>query len=191
MLRKLNLAISEKRGILNEFREKLPQDIIRHNDWRIVKSKLTNGLVLEKAFYKTNIFSDNIHFIEKFLSKLYDREYNSILCGGLGLGIAPYMCQSFCDVVDVVEIDADLIHLINTVGHLTSKVNVICDDFFTYEPQQKYDVILVDIWQNELGDFYKEVDIIVEKYFPYLNDGGLLFLPLVDLLQRDEAPCNC
>ena len=108
MLRKLNLANSEKRGVLNELREKLPQDITRYNDWRIVKSKFTNGLILEKAFHKVNIFSDNIHFIEKFLSKLYDREYNSILCGGLGLGVAPYLTQTFCDVVDVVEIDADL-----------------------------------------------------------------------------------
>ena len=177
MLSKTNL----KTGILSRFNIQL----IRNNDWRLITKN--NILHLEKAFYG-GIFSDNPLFIENFLDKLYNREYSSILCGGLGLGVAPFMCQSFCDTIDVIEIDTDLITLINTTGYLPSKVNIIHGDFFTYEPQQKYDVILADIWQNEFGDFKKEVDIIIEKYTPYINDGGLLYLPLKDSLEKS---CNC
>lgn len=178
-------------GVLSDFKNQMTQDYIRCNDWRISKSRVGNHLILEKAFEKVNIFSDNVNFIESFLDKLYYREYNSMLCGGLGLGVAQFMSQTFCDVIDVVEIDVDLIRLIDTAGYLDPKVNIIHGDFFTYEPQQTYDVILADIWQDELGDFNKEVDIIAEKYTPYLNDGGLLYFPLVDLLSKDKAPCNC
>lgn len=188
MLQKINVPSI---GVLSDFKNQMTQDYIRYNDWRISKSKLDKYLILEKAFDKIHIFSDNVYFIENFLDKLYNREYNSILCGGLGLGIAPFISQTFCNIIDVVEIDADLIHLINTAGYLDPKVNIIHGDFFTYKPQQKYDVILADIWQNELGEFEKEVNIVMERYAPYVNDGGLLYLPLVDLLSKDKAPCNC
>lgn len=183
MLRKSGFKVHEvKIGVLNDFKNQMTQDYVRYNDWRISKSKLTNGLILEKAFHKGNIFSDNIYFIEKFLHRLYDREFTSILCGGLGLGVAPYMCQSFCDTVDVIEIDSDLVQLINTAGYLSQNVNIIQGDVLTFQPQQKYDVILVDIWQNELGDFQSQAELIKQKYIPHLNEGGLLYLPLEDML---------
>jgi hypothetical protein len=162
----------------------MTQDYIRYNDWRIFKHPY--GLILEKAFYRGFIFKDEIGFIEKFLDKLYNREFTSILCGGLGLGIAPFLCQSFCNIIDVVEIDAELIHLVNTADYLSPKVNMIHGDFFTYEPQQKYDVILADIWQHTSDEnFEKELDTIVEKYILHINEGGLLYLPIADMIKRD------
>lgn len=170
--------------MLNDFKNQMTQDYIRYNDWRIFKHPY--GLILEKAFYKGFIFKDEIGFIEKFLDKLYNREFTSILCGGLGLGIAPFLCQSFCNIIDVVEIDAELIHLVNTADYLSPKVNMIHGDFFTYEPQQKYDVILADIWQHTSDEnFEKELDTIVEKYILHINEGGLLYLPIADMIKRD------
>jgi len=170
--------------VLNDFKNQMTQDYIRYNDWRIIKHPY--GLILEKAFYKGFIFKDEIGFIEKFLDKLYNREFTSILCGGLGLGIAPFLCQSFCNIIDVVEIDAELIHLVNTADYLSPKVNMIHGDFFTYEPQQKYDVILADIWQHTSDEnFEKELDTIVEKYILHINEGGLLYLPIADMIKRD------
>jgi hypothetical protein len=170
--------------VLNDFKNQMTQDYIRYNDWRIFKHPY--GLILEKAFYKGFIFKDEIGFIEKFLDKLYNREFTSILCGGLGLGIAPFLCQSFCNIIDVVEIDAELIHLVNTADYLSPKVNMIHGDFFTYEPQQKYDVILADIWQHTSDEnFEKELDTIVEKYILHINEGGLLYLPIADMIKRD------
>jgi len=31
----------------------------------------------------------------------------------------------------------------------------------------------------------------MERYAPYINDDGLLYFPLVNLLEKDKAPCNC
>jgi hypothetical protein len=175
-----------REGVLNDFKNQMTQDHIRYNDWRILKHPY--GLLLEKAFYRGFIFKDELGFIEKFLDKLYDREFTSILCGGLGLGVAPFLCQSFCNTIDVVEIDADLIHLVNTAGYLSPKVNIIHNDFFTYEPQQTYDVILADIWQDTSGNFEEELDAIVKKYTLYTTEGGILYLPISDLVGK---PCNC
>lgn len=184
MLQKSNKT---REGVLNDFKNQMTQDYIRYNDWRIIKHPY--GLILEKAFYRGFIFKDEIGFIEKFLDKLYNREFTSILCGGLGLGVAPFLCQSFCNTIDVVEIDADLIHLINTTGYLSPKVNIVQGDFFTYEPQQKYDVILVDIWQHTSDEnFEKELDAIVKKYSLYTTEGGILYLPIADLIGKD---CGC
>jgi hypothetical protein len=181
MLQKSNKT---REGVLNDFKNQMTQDYIRYNDWRIFKHPY--GLILEKAFYRGFIFKDEIGFIEKFLDKLYNREFTSILCGGLGLGIAPFLCQSFCNIIDVVEIDAELIHLVNTADYLSPKVNMIHGDFFTYEPQQKYDVILADIWQHTSDEnFEKELDTIVEKYILHINEGGLLYLPIADMIKRD------
>jgi len=184
MLQKSNKT---REGVLNDFKNQMTQDYIRYNDWRIIKHPY--GLILEKAFYRGFIFKDEIGFIEKFLDKLYNREFTSILCGGLGLGIAPFLCQSFCNIIDVVEIDAELIYLVNTADYLSPKVNMIHGDFFTYEPQQKYDVILADIWQHTSDEnFEKELDTIVEKYILHINEGGLLYLPIADLIGKD---CGC
>ena len=159
--------------------------LLRNKDWRIIDKKGVTHL--EKAFEGT-IFSDHFYFIEDFLKCLYDKEYKSILCGGLGLGIAPYLSQSFCDTIDIIEIDQDLIDLINTAGYLSSKVNVICGDVFNYEPQRKYDFILIDIWQRNNGTFDVEVETIKNKYSQYLEDGGTLCVPLDYLVGK---PCNC
>ena len=183
MLRKSNKTSG---GVLDDFRNQMTQDYVRYNDWRLAKCPF--NIYLEKAFYRAPIFKDNIRFIENFLDKLYNKEFTSILCGGLGLGVAPFMCQSFCNTIDVVEIDADLIHLINIAGYLSSKVNIIHDNFFTYEPQQTYDVILADIWQDNSGNFEEELDAIVKKYTLYINEGGFLYLPVADMVKED---CEC
>jgi hypothetical protein len=65
---------------------------------------------------------------------------------------------------------------------------MIQGDFFTYEPQQKYDVILADIWQDTSGNFEEELDAIVKKYTLYTTEGGILYLPIADLVGK---PCNC
>jgi len=149
--------------------------LLRNKDWRIINKK---GVVhLEKAF-EDPIFTDHFYFIEDFLKCLYNKEYKSILCGGLGLGIAPYLSQTFCDTIDIVEIDQDLIDLINTAGYLSSKVNIICGDVYSYEPQRKYDFILMDIWQKNNSTFDSEVETIKNKYLHHLENNGTLCVPL-------------
>jgi hypothetical protein len=165
------IKTGSRTGILADYNIQL----LRNKDWRFVNK---NGIThLEKAFEGT-IFTDHSHFIENFLKCLYDKEYKSILCGGLGLGIAPYLSQPFCNTIDVVEIDQDLIDLINTAGYLSSKVNMICGDVYTYKPQHKYDFILMDVWQKNSSTFDSEVETIKNKYLHYLKDDGTLCIPL-------------
>lgn len=159
--------------------------LLRNKDWRLITKK--GVLYLEKAF-EGSIFTDNTKFIEDFLSCLYNKEYKSILCGGLGLGIAPYLSQTFCDTIDVVETDQELIDLINTAGYLSSKINMICDNVFSYEPQREYDFILIDIWQRNSPTFDEEMEIIKSKYSQYLSNNGILCTPLDYLVGR---PCGC
>lgn len=178
MINKTNLNHT---GLLTDYNIQL----IRNNDWRLITKR--GILHLEKAF-EGGIFSDNTSFVEDFLNCIYNKQYSSILCGGLGLGIAPYLSQPFCDTIDVIEIDQDLIDLINTAGYLSSKVNIINQDIFTYQPQRKYDFILMDIWQKNNGTFDIEVETLKNKFTSYLNDGGEICVPLDYLVGK---PCNC
>ena len=178
MITKTNL---KNKGLLANYNIQL----LRNKDWRLVDKK--GILFLEKAF-DGFIFSDNTSFVEDFLKCIYDKPYSSILCGGLGSGVAPYLSQPFCNTIDVIETDQDLIDLINTAGYLSSKVNIICSDVFNYEPQQKYDFILIDVWQKNSPTFDDEVAILKNKYSHYLTDNGTLCFPLDYLV---GTPCSC
>jgi hypothetical protein len=169
-------------GILSDFN--IP--LTRNKDWRVTNRK---GIThLEKAFERESIFYDSHYFIEDFLNCLYEFPYSSILCGGLGLGIAPYLSQPFCDTIDVIEQDQDLIDLISGLGYLSSKVNIIQGNIFEYEPQRKYDFILIDIWQKNNGTFDTEVETLKNKYTSHLNESGTMCIPLDYLVGK---PCNC
>lgn len=158
-------------GILSGL--EIPQ--IRNKDWRLITK--SGILHLEKAF-EGSIFTDNTSFIEDFLSCLYEKEFNSILCCGLGLGIAPFICRYFCETIDVIEIDSDLIELIQSVGYLPSNVKIIQHDVSNYTPEKKYDFILLDIWQTDKNGFKEESQILKNRYEPFLNEGGTLCIPL-------------
>ena len=48
---------------------------------------------------------------------------------------------------------------------------------YTYTPSQKYDVILVDLWDaNDITD--EEKNILLSNYENYLNEGGKIILPI-------------
>ena len=123
--------------------------------------------------------SDNYEFIEKFYSKLYNRNFTSILCGGLGLGIIPFLVQNFCTKIDVVEIDLSLINFIkNSTTHLNQSVNIIHGDFKTYQTSELYDVVLVDIYPNCEGSFMNERNSIMNRYLQNINDNGIVYIPI-------------
>lgn len=166
-----------KKGLLSE----LGITILRNKDWRII-SKYSprlnaNLLNLEKAFEGT-IYTDYSKFIEdEFLDGLYGKNFTSILCCGLGLGVAPYLVQPFCETIDVVEVDQDCIDLIESAGFLLPKVNIICGNIFNYTPTRSYDFILLDIWQHTEGNYQTERATLVTNLTPFLNQGGTLYIP--------------
>ena len=174
MITKTNLS---NVGVLESFRLQINSDIV-YQDWKIKKHPTQDYLLLEQVD-ECVWFSDKVDFIEKFFDKIYNRTFESILCGGLGLGVVPYLVQEFCDKIDVVEISQSNIDLIkNNTTYLSSKVNLIQSDFRTYETNNKYDLILIDIWTCDLEKFENEKNSLNTKYTDKLNQGGFLYFPL-------------
>lgn len=176
MITKTNLG---NIGVLSELKNNMVGDI-EYDNWKIKKDPTNNYLFLEEK-NKCLWFCDKTSFIEKFFDKLYNREFSSILCGGLGLGVVPYLVQSFCNKIDVIEIHQDNIFLIkNNTNYLQPHVNIIHDNFVTYNTTEKYDVILIDIWTCNLKLFYQQKDMLLTKYSENLNDGGIVYIPCID-----------
>lgn len=114
-------------------------------------------------------------YILSYSPDLLDINFNSILVGGLGLGIVPYVCQDFASI-DVLDNNQDVIDATAQLGHLNSNVNIINDDFTTFVPSTTYDIIMVDIWYNPLT--VELSNQIIAKYNPYLNEGGFIYIPI-------------
>ena len=186
-------------------KELLKQEILTNHPSNIFNINLENEIVLNDyiikkyhnfdciSLYKSNGLSitlDHPGYIFNYINDILDIEFNTILVGGLGLGITSYLCQSFANV-DVVEIDKDIIDIVSQLGHLNESVNIINDDVYTFIPNKTYDIILLDIWHEvitednnvrklEWWDFLNEekCDEMISKYLPFVNEGGFLYIPI-------------
>lgn len=118
---------------------------------------------------------DDPAYITEYAPALLDQDFNSILVGGLGLGVVPYVVQDFAQV-DVIEINQDTIDIVNQLGHLTSNVNIIKDDIFTFSTEKTYDIVLLDIWYEVLT--VELSDQLIQKYLPLVKPGGFLYIPI-------------
>lgn len=118
---------------------------------------------------------DNPHYILGYAPALLDVEFDSILIAGLGLGVIPYVCQDFSQV-DVVEIDENVIDLAKQLGHLNENVNIIHDDILTFSVEKTYDIVVIDTFYTPLSN--EIVSLLEEKYMPYINEGGFLYIPI-------------
>lgn len=147
---------------------------INLNNYLIKNRKGLNLLELYNSDNKL-LSIDVSNYITEFCSELLDIEFNSILVGGLGLGVIPYVCQDFAQV-DVLENNQNIIDITSQLNHLGENVNIINADIFTFEPTKTYDVIVMDIWYNEIPE--EETETIINKYLTCLNEGGFLYLPL-------------
>lgn len=114
------------------------------------------------------------------LKLIYDNfSYDSILIGGLGLGLIPNYAHNVknCSTIDVLEKNNELI---SYVDYLDENINVIQGDIFTYTPSKKYDLILFDIWWKD-SDVTQEIQTSInEIYISHLNDGGKIVYPLIE-----------
>ena len=115
-------------------------------------------------------------YITEFTPELLDKDFSSILIGGLGLGIVPFVVQDFCTTVDVLEINTDVININQQLNVLDSKVNVIEGDIFNFQPTKMYDVIIMDIWYKPISE--EVVELLNNTYFQALNEGGFIYYPI-------------
>jgi spermidine synthase len=159
--------------ILGVFDITLSEDIEK-NGYKITKNPNFNHLFMLNP--EGDVLSvDNPYYILQYSNELLDVEFDSILVGGLALGLIPYVCQDFAQV-DVVEIDKNVIDLAKQLNHLNENVNIIHDDILTFSVEKTYDIVLIDAFYETLSE--ERISLLEEKYMPYINVGGFLYIPI-------------
>jgi SAM-dependent methyltransferase len=159
--------------ILGAFSITLSEDLVK-NGYVITKNPNFNHLFMLNP--EGDVLSlDNPYYILGYSSELLNVEYDSILVGGLGLGLIPYVSQDFAQV-DVVEINQDVIDLAKQLGHLNENVNIIKDDIFTFSVEKTYDIIVLDIWYEALTEELSNE--LIDRFLPFVNEGGFLYIPI-------------
>jgi spermidine synthase len=163
----------------------VPNDILGVFGITLSENIEKNGYVITKNPRFNHLFMldpegdvlsvDNPYYILQYSSELLNVEFDSILVGGLGLGVMPYVSQDFSQV-DVVEINQDIIDLATELGHLNENVNIIHDNILTFPVEKTYDIIVLDIWYEALTE--ELTDTLTTKYLPFVNEGGFLYFPI-------------
>jgi spermidine synthase len=159
--------------ILGVFGITLSEDIEK-NGYVITKNPRFNHLFMLNP-EGVVLSVDNPYYILGYAPELLDVEFDSILIGGLALGLIPYVCQDFAQV-DVVEINQDVIDLAKQLGHLNDNVNIIHDDILTFSVEKTYDIVVIDAFYEALSE--ETITLLEEKYMPFINEGGFLYIPI-------------
>lgn len=76
--------------------------------------------------------------------------HGKVLIGGLGIGMILLAIQDKPEVTEVLVVEKyqEVIDLVKDQLPLNDKVKVIQGDIFEYEPEDKYNTIYLDIWNN-------------------------------------------
>lgn len=120
-------------------------------------------------------------YITSFMKPVTYLNYNSVLIGGLGLGIVPYWISqnTSCSTIDVLENNNEIITWASSSNHLSSTINIIEADALTYTPTQNYDLIIMDLWWGtENENITSDFEILKPKYIAYLNTNGSFYAPM-------------
>lgn len=166
-----------KQGI---FKDIFPENI-QYGKWEVVKIPRQPYVKLQYRNKKESVCSDSSVYIIEYFKDIYNRSFNSILIAGLGIGTLSYLCQDFCNTIDVVESDDELITLITQKGHLNNKVNIINDDIFNFTTDKKYDVICLNIWLSDKpDDFENQITTLRSHFANNLNENGIIHIPIID-----------
>ena len=143
--------------------------------------KMTVGL--EKYFFR-----DDIRYITKFCKSLDTLDFDSILIGGLGVGVVPYYLENYKSKtnIDVVESNPYVVETVSSLINL-KYTTITTSLFFTYKTDKKYDLILLDLWWDDfLKEWGKSQDFFMSKikikFKNNLNEGGKIYVPILDLI---------
>lgn len=120
--------------------------------------------------YQDSYREDNVY------GKYRGLELNSCLIAGLGeLELIPgWINKTYPECyIDIIEKDE------NKKSNLYN--NVIYTDIFTFQPKQKYDLIIMDIWYCGTPGYRDEIEFLKTKYFSYLKEGGIMSFPMIDM----------
>ena len=133
--------------------------------------------------YYADIFLGKCAECKKMKTLYRDFTFDTVLVGGLGLGLLPeYLkTQENCSVVDVIEINNELITWTNSEGFLDNTINIIEGDIYSYSTSNKYDLIIIDLWWNENEITDQNKSDLLSNWSDNLNTGGKIILPVAEL----------
>jgi hypothetical protein len=161
--------ISDRIETENFFIEKNPKD----GFWYMKNSN--------KNYY--NILSiDTNNMVKTFAKSLIDKNFDSILISGLGLGILPLLCQNTTNIIDVIETEKEVIDIVKQIGHLKSNVTIFNESIYNFTPVRNYDIILFDHWMSYASE--EEIEQLYDKFHIFLNQGGFITIPIKEQCSR-------
>ena len=137
---------------------------------------------------ETYWLEDNDLYIYGFCKELPLLEFNSVLIGGLGMGLIPYWIQQNKNVetLEIVEINKNVIDCVLSQGYLQNVV-VSIDDALYIDNFQKYDLIIMDLWWILPEDFESQKQQIISNYSNNLNENGKIYFPASqEIIRYDE-----
>lgn len=135
---------------------------------------------LKLIFTNGDWIIDHLNYINAFSRGLKDLNYNSILIGGLGLGLMPEWVKNntSCSILDVVENNTELISWVSSSNYLNENITINQGDIFEYIPTKTYDLIVIDIWWTATGSYETQKQELVERYLEHINSNGTVYMPI-------------
>jgi len=95
----------------------------------------------------------------------------SVLYLGMGSCLFPRLQQNVSKTT-IVEIDKKVIDWNKEKGHLKEDWNIINEDAFIFETDEKFDIIFIDIFYQTTTN--KIMNILINKYSNALTSQGIL-----------------
>jgi spermidine synthase len=122
-----------------------------------------------------------------YIDALYKSEVDvqnmksDILVIGLEIGCIPHWLTNVCPLskITVIESNEELITAVKSMGYLPNKVNIIHSDFFSYEPKQKYDLIITDMWWEDNTETFDEINLLRKHYDNFIKKNGRFYTPML------------
>jgi spermidine synthase len=143
----------------------------------------SNSDILRMTVSEGVYIDDDDKYITKFIPQLVSMSFDSVLIGGLLLGLVPYYIQENKQYtkMTVVEKDINIINAVTELQVLGETVEIVNEDFLTYVPTQSYDLIISDVhWGSPSMEpnWESEIETLKSRYTNYLSTGGTLIVPL-------------
>jgi hypothetical protein len=99
--------------------------------------------------------------------------WGSVLYLGMGSSLIPRLQSDKVTKTIIVEIDEGTIQYNKDNNLLQPEWVIYLDDVFTFKPLDSYDFIFIDIFYHSTTKSVMEG--LIDRYKPYLNDGGKIF----------------
>ena len=139
---------------------------------------------IDNSFLKFSLLHNSkLDSIYKSRNGIYPEEfYGDVLYAGLGIGYLPNQHTEEVTSTTIVEIDQEIIDF--NQNSINENWNIIHHDIKTFESENKYDIIVLDIWYDPVEN--QEVFDLVEKYENFLKVDGKIFY-LKSILKSQQS----